>query len=520
MRQAPTQAQQTNPPLVRLENIGKAFGEAWAVRDVTLDIEAGKITALLGENGAGKSTLMNILSGRFPPSVGKLYIDGRETRLDSPADSIRLGIGMVHQHFMLIDSMSIARNITLGTGGGLFLRPAARRREVLELSERFGIPVNPDLPVGGLSMGERQNVEILKLLMRDSRVLIFDEPTSVISPPEAERLFEVFRTMTAMGKAVVFISHKLEEVMRTADTCAVLHKGRITAVMPRSEVKSRDELASLMVGRPVVFDVQSAPVPKSETVLNIAGLHHGKLKDFSLDLRMGEILAVVGVAGNGQKELVDCVVGMSAPKRGRIEILRKPWREFHAAPPVLGGLCWIPEDRLGFAVCKNLKLVDNVLLTTRRLFSKGPRLLKKDAAKTTRGLMRRFHVQPLNPELKAADLSGGNLQKLVLAREFLRKPRLIVADQPTQGLDVSATEEIRHRLLNIRSRAGVLLITGDLEEALQIADRIAVLHDGRLMDVFDAKDEVKVAGIGSLMAGIASSAGITPSAAAPSSTDS
>lgn len=500
MQPSPTQ-NATPAPAVRLRRLCKSFGPVQANKDITLDIEAGRIKALLGENGAGKSTLMNMLAGRYAPDSGQIIIDGRPAAFKSSKDAIAAGIGMVYQHFMLVPRMTVAQNVLLGQEGSTLIKPRQMEERVRELAEKYSLPIDPRKKVSELSMGERQRVEILKLLHRDSRVLIFDEPTTVLTPGEAEALFEAFRSMTSQGKAVVFISHKLDEVMEIADSVAILRRGEIVDEMQKSAISSREELASRMVGRNVVFTVEKSKAAFGEPVLHIENLTGNGLHGLNLQLRKGEILAVVGVAGNGQKALVSTVTGMLAPGSGTVRILGKDWKEFYADPPWERALAYIPEDRLGMAVCPGLDMVDNVLLTTRKGFTLGPVLDMKKAQSVSRSLVRRFHVQPKELSTKAWQMSGGNLQKLVLAREFYRKPRIIVAEQPSQGLDVGATEEVWSRLLNIRSQAGVLLFTGDLNEALRLADTVAVMFRGQFMDVFEASDQDKVKNIGMLMAG-------------------
>jgi len=491
----------TNAPMIRIEGLCKSFGPVQANKDITLNIEAGRIKALLGENGAGKSTLMNMLAGRYAPDSGKIFIDGTPVAFRNSKDAIAAGIGMVYQHFMLVPRMTVAQNVLLGQEGGTLIKPRDMERRVSELAEQYSLPIDPGKKVSELSMGERQRVEILKLLHRDSRVLIFDEPTTVLTPGEAEALFEAFRSMTSQGKAVVFISHKLEEVMEVSDSVAILRRGEIVDEMDKAGITSREELASRMVGRNVVFTVEKTKAPFGDEVLSIQDLAGNGLHGLNLSLRKGEILAIVGVAGNGQKALVRTVTGMQAPGSGSVNILGKTWREFYADPPWERALAYIPEDRLGLAVCPALDMIDNVLLTTRKGFTKGPMLDMKKAHSVSRSLVRRFHVHPTELSTKAWQMSGGNLQKLVLAREFYRKPRIIVAEQPSQGLDVGAIEEVWSRLLNIRSQAGVLLFTGDLNEALRLADTVAVMFRGRFMDVFEATDKAKVDNIGMLMAG-------------------
>jgi simple sugar transport system ATP-binding protein len=345
-------------------------------------------------------------------------------------------------------------------------------------------------------------VEILKLLYRESSVLILDEPTTVLTPTEIEQLFQAMRKVAGQGKAIVFISHKLNEVMEVADHVAILRQGRVVDSLEIGEVSSKRELAQRMVGRDVFFSLGREQLPPGEAVLHVRDLCLQRLEHVSLSLHAGEILAIVGVAGNGQKPLVEAVCGLTPPESGEIEICGRSRADFFSSPAARGELCYIPEDRLGLATCPNLDLQDNFLLTTRDRFSKGPWLDKAEARDTASRLFSDFNVQPSRVETRAGQLSGGNLQKLVLARELFKQPRLIVAEQPSQGLDISATEEIWANLLRSREKAGVLLITGDLNEALTLADRIAVIFRGRILDCFPRSDESKIESIGPLMAGI------------------
>ncbi len=495
---APEQARS----LVRLEGITKRFGAVAANAGVSLDIRPGRVLALLGENGAGKSTLMGILSGRWRPDAGRILVDGAPVVFASPRKAIAAGIGMVYQHFMLAPRLTVAENVLLGQEGGFMLSPRAMAARVAALAAEFGLALDPAARVEDLSMGERQRVEILKLLHRKSRVLIFDEPTAVLTPGETTQLFSAFRALTARGRAVVFISHKLEEVLEVADEVAILRRGKVVETLPREAVTSGRDLASRMVGREVLLTVDKAPLPPGEEVLRVEGLSGEGLEDVSLSLRQGEILAMVGVAGNGQKPLVEVLAGLAPPAAGRVLLLGSDWKEFYARPSWRGTLCYIPEDRLGLATMPGMDVVDNVLLTTRGGFSRGPLLDLGRARSVARELVEEYNVHPRDPNALAWQLSGGNLQKLVLAREFYRDPRIILAEQPTQGLDVAATEEVWERLLLARRTAGVLLVTGDLNEALQLADRVAVMFRGRIMDTFPAGDQAKVAGIGPLMAGV------------------
>ncbi len=490
------------PPLVKLENISKSFGNVRANRNISLDIEAGKIKALLGENGAGKSTLMSILAGKLRPDEGRILINGEPTPIFSAKTALGAGIGMVHQHFMLIEAMTAAENIFLGQEGGFWLKKSDMEKEVEALGEQFGLEIDPCALISDLSMGEKQRVEILKLLRGRSRILIFDEPTAVLTPRETEQLFDAIRRMASRDKAIIFISHKLSEVMALADSVSILRRGELVDETPTSEIASREDLARRMVGREVLFQVEKEEMEIAEKILDIKGLYKDHLKEAALDLRRGEILGIVGVAGNGQKPLVETVCGLAEPDRGEILILGRKWKEYYRKRSKAGGHGYIPEDRRGLATCLGLDLVDNFLLTTRRDFCRGPWLIRPPAEKKTERLVRDFDIQPPDAGALARQLSGGNLQKMVLAREFSREPMLIIAEQPTQGLDIGAAEDVWKLLLQARERAGILLVTGDLEEALTLSDRIAVMFGGRIIDTFSSRNVKKVERIPQMMAGV------------------
>jgi ABC-type uncharacterized transport system ATPase subunit len=491
------------PSHIRLENISKSFGAVHANRNINLDIHSGKIKALLGENGAGKSTLMSILAGQLQPDSGRILIDGQPVAFPSTKAGIEAGIGMVYQHFMLVDAMTVAENILLGQDERFFLNPKKMNRLVKDLADRYELDIDPSARISNLSMGEKQRVEILKLLHRQSRFLIFDEPTAVLTPQETAHLFDALRQMAHQGKAIVFISHKLDEVLEIADDIAVLRHGQVVDTLGAADVSSKSELARLMVGREILLQIEKQPLEPKQRVLRVQGLCNNFLKDINLEVRQGEILGIVGVSGNGQKPLVETICGLQPPETGDVSILGQPWNRFFAQRPWEDGVSYIPEDRQGLAVCMGLDLVDNFLLTTREGFSSGPWLSKHAAEKKAKGLIESFGVKPGNVRALARQLSGGNLQKMVLAREFYRKPRLIVAEQPTQGLDIAATEDVWNLLLKAREKTGILLITGDLSEALTLSDRIAVMFGGRIMDTFSTSDTEKIDQIGLMMAGVA-----------------
>ena len=491
----------SDTPLIKLEGISKAFGPVQANQDISLSFRAGRIKSLLGENGAGKSTLMGILAGRLQPDTGQILVDGRPFIFRSAQDAIGAGIGMVYQHFMLVEAMSVAENIFLGYPGPQVINPARMEDRVAALAEDVNLTIDPRARVADLSMGEKQRVEILKLLFRQNRILIFDEPTAVLTPQESEQLFEALRTLAAQNTAIVFISHKLDEVMALSDEIAVLHKGRVVADTRADRIQSKAELARLMVGREVILQVERDLLEARQRVLRISALSDETLRDIDLELRQGEILGLVGVAGNGQKPLVETICGLKTPRRGSVHIMGQEWSAFFQRRRWDGNLAYIPEDRQGLATCRNLSLTDNLLLTTRKGFTIGPWLMYRRAESKMAELAAQFNINPPHPRLTARQLSGGNLQKMVIAREFYRRPRLIVAEQPTQGLDIAATEEVWQLLLKARERAGILLVTGDLAEALALADRLAVMFEGRIVDTFRAEDQAKIERIGLMMAG-------------------
>jgi general nucleoside transport system ATP-binding protein len=411
---------------------------------------------------------------------------------------------MVYQHFKLVGALTVAENVFLGRTGGLWLRPRAMAAEVAALAERYGMRVDPAARISELSMGERQQVEILKLLHRESRVLIFDEPTAVLTPHEAQNLFATMRKMTGLGKGLVFISHKLEEVMAVADQIAILRRGEIVDTVAASAVSSTAELAERMVGREVLLRVEKTPVEVRQMVLKVSNLTTPVLSNINFDLRQGEILALVGVAGNGQKQLVETICGLERPAHETVRILGMEWDQFYRRGNRDNTLSYIPEDRQGLATCQGLDLLDNFLLTTRAGFSRGPWLDRREAGEKIAHLLEEFDIRPQEPRAFAWQLSGGNLQKLVLAREFYRRPRLIVAEQPTQGLDIAAAEDVWNLLLKAREAAGILVVTGDLGEAFALADRIGVMYNGRIVALFASDDEEKIALIPQMMAGLTS----------------
>ena len=489
--------------VIRMKGITKRFPGVLANDRIDLEIHPGKIQALLGENGAGKTTLMNILSGRYRADEGEIIVGERPVKFGSPKDALQFGIGMVHQHFMLIPNLTVAENITLGLRHPRFLLLQGRvEKKVSDLSKTYGLSVDPTSRIEDLSLGQQQRVEILKLLYRNVDVLVLDEPTAVLTPSEIEELFATLKNIAKGGRSVVFITHKLEEVMEIADQITILRRGKVIAHLEPEEVQSRRELARLMVGREIVLKVEKEPVNRGEIVLELRDCSgfdergHPAFERISFAVRKGEIFSIAGVAGNGQSELVSAIMGLRPLSGGRVLIFGKP-----TAPP-RERVGFIPEDRLGMGSLRNLDLVDNLILTSYpRFFKKG--LLQRDLARGyAESLLPRFHIVAPDVDAVARQLSGGNLQKLILARELSKGPGLIIAEQPTHGLDVGATEEVWSELLQHRKNAGILLVSGDLREVLSLSDQVGVIFRGRLMDIISAEDEDWIGEIGSMMAGV------------------
>ncbi|WP_027134943.1 ABC transporter ATP-binding protein [Geminicoccus roseus] len=473
---------------LELTGITKQFGPLLANDAIDLALAKGEVLALLGENGAGKTTLMNILFGHYVADAGTVRVFGRELPPGDPRAAIDAGVGMVHQHFTLAANLSVLDNVTIGTEPLFALRSrrGPARARLLALAERFGLQVDPDRRAGDLSVGEQQRVEILKSLYRDARILILDEPTAVLTPQESERLFQTLRGMAKEGLSVVFISHKLHEVVSHADRVAVLRQGRLVAERPTAGA-SRAELAELMVGRRVVH-AERTPLAPGRSLLRLEGVRveragQRELDGVALDLREREVLGIVGVAGNGQGALSRLFAGLASPAEGTIELAGMPVERPDPVGFSRAGLAHIPEDRHHEGVVADLALYENAVLERigdPRFSRLG--LLRKDAAIAhARSLIEGFDIRGAAPGTRTRLLSGGNMQKLILGRNLVENPRIIVASQPTRGLDEGAVAEIHRRLLEARAAgAGILLISEDLDEIFRLADRVQVIFKGRL----------------------------------------
>ncbi|HEX6384255.1 MAG TPA: ABC transporter ATP-binding protein [Anaerolineae bacterium] len=494
---------------VEMKDIVIRFPGVLANDHVNFTLKEGEIHALLGENGAGKSTLMNALSGLYRPTSGTIKVYGETVHFSSPKDAIARGIGMVHQHFMLVPTQTVTENILLGLDEPkFFVNLSAYDEKILALQEQFGLRVDPTAKIWQLSVGEQQRVEILKTLYRGANILIMDEPTAVLAPQEIDELMNTIRAMAAQGKSIVFISHKLHEVAAVADRVTVLRKGRMMAEGQSMAGMTKEDLARLMVGRSVVFDIQKKPQQPGEVVLCVQDVYAENdkgvpaLRGLSLEVRSGEILGIAGVAGNGQSELAQVITGLR-PCTGSVQI---NGQEVSNRPPIMSirsGVAHVPEDRTKVGSAPNMTLTENTIMKSYRQEPIGNNwtINFANARQNAEELKNRYRILAPSIETLARKLSGGNLQKLILAREISSEPRLIVAVQPTRGLDVGAIEAIQTLLLEQRDTGtAVLLISEELEELLALSDRIAVIFNGKIVGVVDA-DEADINEIGLMMTG-------------------
>jgi simple sugar transport system ATP-binding protein len=490
---------------------------------IDLDLRPGEIHALLGENGAGKSTLMNILYGLAVPDEGSILIDGHPVDILGPHDAIDRGICMVHQHFMLVPVLTVAENILLGEetmANPVFLDRNEARRRIVALGRQFGFEIDPDARVETLSVGWQQRVEILKALYRKARILVLDEPTAVLTPQETEEIFAVLRRLAAEGHSIIFISHKLYEVLEIADRITVIRRGKVVGQRIPSETNEED-LAELMVGRNVQLTVDRGEGHPADVVLAVSGLRakddRGRevVRGVDLEIRAGEILGIAGVAGNGQDELVESLTGLRKPSAGTVTMVRDDVTGWGPRQLYEAGLAHVPGDRHRWAMIMSFPLEDNLVLTSyyRPPFARGPVRQDRAIDAWATELIGRFDIRTPSPTVAAETLSGGNQQKAVVAREFSREPRLLVLDQPTRGLDVGSIEFIHNRAIEMRDAgAAILLVSAELDEVLELSDRIAVMYRGELVATLDGRTANKEE-IGLLMA----TGGREPGARGPAS---
>ena len=513
-RYIPTTSRATNDRMKKIEklemiNITKSFQGVIANSNINLSIRKGEILGLLGENGAGKTTLMNILFGLYQPDSGTLRINGKNITIKSPVDSRRRGIGMVHQHFMLVQNHTVAENITLGYEKSPQLFPQRHISEqILAFCEKFNFYIDPSKMVWQLSAGEQQRVEIIQALMNGADLLILDEPTSVLTSQESQELFKILREMKNQGHLIILISHKLDEILDLCDRVTVLQKGQIVGQTETRDVDKKG-LARMMIGRDIIFQIEKEPMERSTKVLSLKNLivRGDKdlivVKDISFDIYRNEIFGIAGVSGNGQRELVEAITGLRRVESGQISIDETDITNQSARHIYDSGIAHVPEERIKFGIAPGLCLYDNAILKQhhKKKYASKFFLAYSKIKQHTQNLLSEFKVLAPSINVQTKNLSGGNIQKLILGREISEKPSLLVASHPTYGLDVGATEYLRTQLLKRRKEGGaVLLVSEDLEEIFELCDRIAVMFQGEFMGVLNA-DDTQLNDIGLMMAG-------------------
>ena len=499
--------------------ITKHFPGVLANDHVSFTLEKGEIHALLGENGAGKSTLMNILYGLYQPDEGEIMIDSQPRRIDTPHDAISLGIGMVHQHFMLVPPLTVTENIMLGQesiqassrvlGKLAVLNRRSVTERIYELSQQYGLEVDPEAVVQDLPVGAQQRVEIIKALYRAADILILDEPTAVLTPQEADELFIIMRNLMKQGKSIIFITHKLREVFAVADRISVMRAGQVVGTVKPSEA-TQEMLAEMMVGRKVILQIDKVDAHPGEVVLSIDGLQvmddrrHMAVDGVSLAVRAGEILGVAGVQGNGQTELVEALTGLRHPLEGRVTILGHDTTRATPRQIIEVGIAHVPEDRQKHGLVLSFSVRDNLVLCTyyQSPFAQGIELNFPVIENFAEELVHTFDIRTPSLETNVGSLSGGNQQKVIVARELARQVKLLVANQPTRGLDVGSIEFIHRRIVDARDKgAAVLLVSAELDEIMSLSDRIAVMYKGRILDTLEGKSAAREQ-LGLLMAGV------------------
>ena len=497
--------------VIEMLNIRKEFGSFVANDNITLQLRKGEIHALLGENGAGKSTLMNVLFGLYQPEAGEIRVRGEKVNITSPNVANDLGIGMVHQHFMLVQNFTVTENIILGAEpkSGLKIDRATAREKVRQISEQYGLAVDPDAKIEDISVGMQQRVEILKTLYRGADILIFDEPSAVLTPQEIKELIQIMNRLIAEGKSIILITHKLKEIMEVADRCTTIRRGKYIGTVDIDETMTQSRLAEMMVGREVNFDAEYSKANPQELVLDIKDLvvKDGRgikaVNGLNLDVRAGEIVGIAGIDGNGQTELIEAITGLRKAESGEVFLNNKSIKNLKPRKVTESGVGHIPQDRHKHGLVLDYSIGHNMVLQTyyQKPYSKAGIMNYNQVMEKAKTLIEKFDVRTPSPETFARALSGGNQQKAIIAREVDRSPDLLIAAQPTRGLDVGAIEFIHEQLVLEREKGrAVLLISFELEEILQVSDRIAVLYEGRTVAFLDPKETNEIE-LGFLMAG-------------------
>lgn len=484
--------------IIEMRGITKRFGSVTANNAINLSIPKKSIHSIIGENGAGKSTIMKILYGFYTADEGEIFINGEKRDIRTPRDAIKLGLGMVHQHFMLVENMTVLENIVLGTepGSPFNINFKKAEKQIKKLSDEFGFDIEPSKTIEDLSVGEQQRVEVLKALYHGAEILILDEPTAVLTPPEVERFFEILRAMREQGKTIIIITHKLKEVLSLSDNVTIMRDGKVVGERLTANTNA-GELARLMVGREVLLRVDKTPAKPEQIVLNVQNLKYGsRLNGVSFDVRGGEIVGIAGVEGNGQTELIEVLAGLHQNKlkiEGKFNLEGKDITQYSARKIKECRIAHIPEDRLKRGLLPAFDLAENFILGTHYKEPVAPSplgLLDQNAIKNKAGrLVKDFDVRPPQIELSVGVLSGGNQQKLIIGREFDIDPKLLLVSQPTRGVDIGAIEFIHRKLIELRDKgAAILLVSAELEELLSLSDRILVMHQGNIVGEVDPKN--------------------------------
>jgi len=495
---------------LEMRGIVKKFPGVLANDNVNFEVRTGEIHALLGENGAGKSTLMKILYGLYQPDEGQILLNGQPIQINSPTDSINYSIGMIHQHFMLVNNLTVAENVALGleSSRGIRLDLDVVTARINELTRNYGLDIDPQATISDLAVGQRQRVEIIKALYRGAALLVLDEPTAVLTPQEVDELFVIFKQMAQDGHALIFISHKLHEIFALTDRVTVLRDGKVVGTRPTTEV-TKAELAQMMVGRAVSFERDRGPANLGEVRLELENVNANNeqgqpiLRSINLKVRSGEIVGVAGVSGNGQKPLAEVIVGLHPITSGQVSLDGKTATQLLPSQRIETGISYIPEERMHDGVVKDFTVAENLVLQDHIWppFSRAIFLVLKAIIEHAKKLIKNFDIRTPSRETLVKSLSGGNIQKVVMARELSRKPRMLIAAQPTRGVDIGATEYIHSQLLQQRAEGlATLLISEDLDEIRNLSDRIVVMFGGEIMGIVD-NDQTTVAELGLMMAG-------------------